>query len=257
MKLFSLVFIYLFVATSAFSQEMKAELNIISPPSILKEGDIVEGILKIWPLENADLNEFKKLENMNLANYFYVTEVENVEVSANNADVVEAKVLFIVKRFAEKNQQKFNYQGRLVDIQVPSLNIAPSDKDPEDYYILDQGLIYSNLGKIIISVLLLLLALMLFLKRKAIGHFVQKFKNDPIANSKKKFDEKFSKASTRENYEEIYAKRREWLSLIKELAPAYNDFFKTMEEHQYKELWDAEDLNLVESSFDTIRGSFK
>lgn len=257
MKFFFLIIVYLFLTGSAYSQEIQAEIILITPPPILKEGDIVEGILKVWPLENADLNEFKKIENMTLANALFTTEVESVEVSANNADVIEAKLLFIVKRAAENNQQQLSYKGRIVRIQVPPLKIAQSDKDPEDYYVLDQGLIYSNLVKIVTVLLLIVLIILLFFKRKAIQSLIHKFKYDPIANSKKKIDEKFTKASQREDYEEIYAFRRDWLSLLSEQAPSYNDFFKTMEQHQYKKSWNIEDLNEVKNSFEAIRRSFR
>ncbi|MDD4975840.1 MAG: hypothetical protein PHY93_15900 [Bacteriovorax sp.] len=257
MKILPFIMTYLFLAGSAFSQEIQAELSLISPPPVLKEGDIVEGTLKVWPLENADLSEFKKLENMTFANALNITEVENIEVSTNNADVVEAKLLFIVKRAEENTQQQLSYKGRILNIQVPPLKIAPPDKDPEDYYVLDQGVIYSNLGKIITAFVSLLLIITIFFKRKAFQSFIQKFKNDPIADRKKKLDEKFSKAIKREDYEELYAIRREWLNLINEMAPAYDDFFKTMERHQYKKNWNAEDLNEVKSSFEVISRSFK
>jgi hypothetical protein len=257
MKFLSLMFVYLFLIGSAYSQEIQAELNLISPPPILKEGDIVEGILKVWPLENADLNEFKKIENMTLANALFTTEVESVEVSTNNADAIEAKLLFIVKRAAENTQQQLSYKGRIVRIQVPALKIAPPDKDPEDYYVLDQGLIYSNLVKIVTGLLLIILIIVLYFKRKAIQNLIQKFKYDPVASSKKKIDEKFTNAIQREDYEEIYAIRREWLSLLSEQAPSYNDFFKLMEQHQYKKSWNIEDLNEVKNSFEAIRRSFK
>jgi hypothetical protein len=257
MKVLSLIITYLFLMACAFSQEIQAELSLISPPPTLKEGDIVEGTLKIWPLENADLGEFKKLENMTFANALYTTEVESIEASANNADVVEAKLLFIVKRASENTQQQLSYKGRIVNIQTPSLKIAPPDKDPEDYYVLDQGLIYSNLGKTITTILLVLLSLTVFFKRKDLQRFVQKFKNDPIAKRKKKISDKFNMAIKREEYEEIYAIRREWLNLINEPSAAYEDFFKTMEQHQYKKKWSDEDLSEVKNSFEVIRRSFK
>ena len=62
---------------------------------------------------------------------------------------------------------------------------------------------------------------------------------------------------SREDFEEIYILRKEWLKLIKEQAPAYQDFFKTLNQYQYKKEWGSEELREVSDSFDVIRWSFK
>jgi hypothetical protein len=257
MKIFFSIIVYLLLIASAFSEDLKAELNLISPPAILKEGDIIEGILKVWPLENPDFNEFSKLESLTLGNSLFVSDIVNVEKSENNSDVIEVKLLFIVKRTAENNLQPLTYKEHVVNIQMPSLQVAPSDKDPEDYYVLDQGTMYSNLGKIIIGLISIMVLLVLFFKRKVIQKFISKFKNDPIADAKKKLDQQFSEALKREDYEKIYAQRNVWLSYIKELTPGYNNFFKIMEEHQYKNTWKMEELEEVRNSFGAISRSFK
>lgn len=256
MKLFAFVIFYIFIVTSSLAEEIRAELSLISPPSILKEGDIVEGILKVWPVENADLNEFKKIESTTLAGALYITEVENVGVSINNADVVEAKLLLIVKRFAEKAPQEFIYQGKSISIQVPPLNIAPSEKSSGEYYVMDQGTFYSNLGKIIAGLALIALLLFMILKRKKLLSYMRRFKSDPIALARKRFNEQFMRANIREDYEKIYALRREWLSLITE-SHAINNFFEVMLKHQYRKSWTDEDSEEVRKAFDYIRGSFR
>jgi hypothetical protein len=257
MKIFSFVIVYLLLSANAFSEDLKAELSLVSPSAVLKEGDIVEGILKVWPLESADLNEFDKLESLTLGNSLFVSEVENVEKSANNSDVVEVKLLFVVKRTAENSLQSLTYKEHVVNIQMPSIQIAPSDKDPEDYYVLDQGTIYSNLGKILIGLISILGILIIFFKRNAILKFLSKFQNDPVAEAKKKLDHQFGEALKREDYEKIYAQRNIWLNYIKENTSDFDIFFKKMEEHQYKKTWRLEELEEVRTSFSAISRSFK
>ena len=248
---------YLLFSGNLFSQEIRAELSLITPPSVIREGDIIEGVVKVWPLENADLSEFNKLDNKTLGNALYVTEVESVEVSTNNADVVEAKLLFIVKRAAENTQDSFTYKGHVLNIQTPPLKIEPSDKDPEDYYVLEQNVAFSKTGKTILVLFLIGLSIFLILKRKALMSFFQKFKHDPVATSRARFADKFIKANRREEYEEIYSLRKEWQALIVESPSTVLEFLKTMEQHQYKKTWDTENLNEVKISFDYIRRSFK
>ena len=162
MKILSFIILYLFFSTAAFTQEIHAELSLNSPPQILKEGDVLEGVLKVWPLENADLNEFKKLEETTFGEGLYIEEVSSVAPSPNNADVVEAKILLVVKKSEEKLQQ-INYKGRLINIQLPDIKIADSGKPSEGYFVLDQGTIYSNMTKIITLVVLIILLVLVIL----------------------------------------------------------------------------------------------
>ena len=257
MKLLILIFSLLILTSSALAQEIQAELNIISAPPTLKEGDVVEGVLKVWPLENANLDEFKKLENTTLGNLFFITEVMGVEASPNNSEVSEAKVLIIIKKTDNNSRQPLVLREKSINLNLPSIAFTAGDKKVTDYYVLDQGVIYSNLGLIIISLFILLLVLILFFKRKSLLIFVKKFKQDALSNYKKAIELKFTTATKREDFEEIYATRKEWLSLIKEVNPRYDDFFSTMEKHQYKKSWGSDELLEVKNSFEFIRRSFK
>lgn len=257
MKSLSVIIFFVFLSLNLFASDIQAELQLISAPELLKEGDIVEGVLKVWPIEEMDPSEFKKLESMFLANSLYVSGVESVDVSANNADVVETKVLLIVKRSKENISSNLDYKGQMITIRMPQLKIEASSKEPEDYYIMNQGFVSSIMAKIIVLIILIALFLMAVWKRKYIKELIQKFKNDPVMVATKKYNKIFLETANREDYEKIYADRKDWLVLIKVQAPAYNEFFKTMEMHQYKEEWGAEELSEVRDSFDVIRGSFK
>jgi hypothetical protein len=257
MKIFFILIILNFFSLIAFSEEIHVELGLISPPALLKEGDVVEGLLKMWPLENADLNEFKKLEGLSLAGALYVADVESVNPSPNNADVVEAKLVIIVKRSKEASAQALSYKGNIYSILTPSLNLAPSEKETDQYFVLDQGLIHSRKLQIIIGLIFLALIIGLYLKRKSLLAKIRGFKEDPIASKKLKFDGQFTSAQNREDYESIYAHRGEWLSLINVVTTGYLNFFSIMELHQYKKFWNQDELKEVENSFDVIRRSFK
>ena len=247
----------LLIHSKVFSEEIHAELSFISPPTIFKEGDVIEGVLKVWPLENADLNEFKKLDGVTLAEAFYVSEIESSEVSANNADVIEAKLLFIVKRSKDKSFQMLDYKGHLINIQIPVFTLAPAEKDPEGYFVLEQRMLRSNLVIVVCLIIFAILITALVVKKQSIKEFFKKIKIDPEKLQKKNFNQLFSSARKREDYESIYAQRNIWIGLVKVMAPVYLEFFKIMELHQYKKEWNEEDLREIERCFDIIRGSFK
>lgn len=248
---------FLFISISVNGAEIQAELNLTSAPEILQEGDLVEAILKVWPVENGELSEFRDLDNKMLGNALLVSDVESVGVSANNADVIEVKLLLIVKRSGENTSQTLIYKGQPVLIQIPPLKIEASDKDPEDYFVMDQGILRTHLNKIILGSVLLLLILIVIWKKNSLKNFFKKFKADPVAAEKKNFHELFQRASTRNEYERIYATKSGWMKLIVVQSESYKEFFATMEQHQYKKSWGSVELQEVKSAFDVIRGSFK
>jgi len=256
MRIFFLIIFSMILAFNAFSQEIKAELILISPPSVLKEGDVIEGVLRVWPLENSNIEEFKKIENKTLADFYYISEVEKVEPSINNSEVAEARVLIIVKHSDGKDQQPLTFRDKVINIIPPQLSIAKAAKASGEYFVMNQEMPYSNLITIALVVLLISLIVMAFYKRNSIQKLFMKLRKDSTSVYIKKLKDKFTYASKREDFEEIYAIRKEWLHLIKTPMDNYAHFFKVMELHQYKKTWNSEELVEVKNSFDPIRGSF-
>ncbi len=257
MKILSALLLCLLVSLSAVAAELQAEFNFNSDVTKIKEGDLVEGTLKVWPIENVDPGEFKKLENTTLFNSLAVIQVHSVEPSANNADVTEVKALFLAKAAKEQSLSQINYKGQFVTVQAPGFKVEPLGNKSQDFYVEDQALSYSNAQKIILAILLVVIVLGAIWKREKIKEFIGRFSKNPVKLGRRKYNQIFSKAAKREDYEEIYAQRKEWLAFIEVKAPAYNEFFKIMNQHQYKRSWGKEELSDVQASFDIIRGSFK
>lgn len=255
-RLFLILF---FVATwsCSFAAELKADFTLSGEVSAVKEGDLVEATLKLWPIENIDAGEFYKLQNVLLFNSFQVIQLQSVEPSANNADVVEVKGTFIVRASKNMSAYVLNYKGQSVTVSPPMVKIIPLDKKAEDYFILDQSLSLSQYQLIVFFIVLLLIALAAFIKREKIMAVIKGLRKDPQAQAIKYFNDKFSRASTREEYEEIYAKKNDWIPLLKERPLVYKEFFDVMNQHQYKARWGSEELQEVKNIFDIIRGSFK
>lgn len=249
--------LFLFTVVSSAFAELKGEFTLGGQVSTIKEGDLVEGTLKIWPLENPEVSEFTKYHNSLLFNGLQLIQIQSVEPSANNADVIELKGTFIARAAKYLSSFEFNYKGQTVNIESPSLKIIPLEKKSDDFIILDQSLslsyyqVYFILGLIIASLIIALI------KREKILKWVKGLKSDPRSLAIKHFREKFQKASTREDFEEIYARKNEWLPLLEERPSVYNEFFSVMNQHQYKPSWGSEELREVKDIFDMIRGSFK
>lgn len=252
MKFFTILFFSFFLISVTVRAEIKAELGLSSSSQVYKEGDLVEGTLKIWPVENADLEQFKKLENTGLGSSLLIAEVESAGVSPNNADVVELKLLFIVRPQKEASSS-INYNGQSVVVNLPQVQVQEIKKE-KDFIVLDQGAFNSPFIFILISAGVLALILLAVWQRKRI---VGLFSKDPKAMMIKKFDRLFQEAQLRSDFEKVYALKKEWLPLLKIKGLAHEEFFKIMEEHQYKKEWGEKEISEVRKSFDFIRGSFK
>ena len=254
---FILVIVLIVSCCRVWAIEPRAQLNILTEETTLKEGDIVEGVLKIWPLENVDFGEFTKLQNSIMANSYYVSEIEKSSLSENNADVVEIKMLLIVKPVKEAIAKSIAYKGHAIEIQAPEIKIASFGSLSKDYFIVDQSVSKSHLVLVLVGIVILFLLLIVFIFRSKIKIYLNKFQKDPKAQLLTKYREMFLDAKLRQDYELIYMKRMEWLTLLPIQTAACNDFFSTMEKHQYKKEWSVEELNEVEAFFDYLRGSFK
>jgi hypothetical protein len=257
MKFLSHLFFIIVFSFNVFGAEIEAELHLIPEVNILKEGDLVTGLIKIWPIENADLAEFRQIENMTFANILTVTSVESLEISPNNADVIEVKVLMIAKQLEASEATPLTYKGQVIQLKVQPLKVEDSGKKSEDYFIMDQGIISSYLGIVIAGFIFFTLFVTALLKRKEIKKYIQNFRSNPTLIAMKKYNEMFMNAKSRVDYEGIYASQKDWLTLVKVQAPAYFEFFKIMEQHQYKKHWTEDELSEVSTCFDVIRGSFK
>lgn len=257
-----IVFLTLFTFLAAlFSPvtiaELKGDFSLNSSQNLVKEGDLLEGTLRLWPVENPDSAEFAKLLNTKLFNTLQLIQIFSVEPSSNNADVLEMKGLFIVHASKYLTTYEMKYKNEIVPIEAPSLKVSALENKAQDFFILDQPLNLSHYRVYILGGLVLLVLLVAVVKRKKLAQLLKGVKKDPRAEAIRVFREKFQNASTREDFERIYATKDEWLPLLPVHTSAYNEFFSVMNQHQYKPAWGSEELREVKNIFDIIRGSFK
>lgn len=249
----------IFLVYSCFvsAVEIQSEFSLDTNVSSVVEGDLVQATLKVWPLESADKSEFSKLQNSLMFNSFQLIQIQSIEPSSNNADVIELKGTFIIRASKYLTTFQLNYHGQIIPVEPPRIKVVPLGKKAEDFFVLEQSLSYSHFKKILFLSLLGLIILMALIKRKKIIHLIRGYKKDPRAEAIKYFDNKFLKASNRAEFEEIYAKRNEWMPLLKIQTSAYKEFFSVINQHQYKPVWTNGELKEVQSVFDVIRRSFK
>lgn len=254
-KIISFLIIALFsinLAFAAINSEFLPSQNL----SDAKEGDIVEATIRFWPIENADLNQFKKLEKATLFNALYLAQIMSLAPSPNNADVVELKGLFIIKSAKVEPIYAFKYNEELIEVRANNVKVKALGDKSQDFYVLDQSLDSSKLW-MILSAIAALLVILAVVKRKALKEFILNLRPDQVKKTRKKYDEIFRVASKREDFEKLYREKDLWLNALVDKAPAHLEFLKVLNQHQYKKDWSNDDLSEVRTSFDIIRRSFE
>ena len=122
------------ISTQVWGQVINSEFKPTHELSQVKEGDLIEITLKFWPIENADLAQFRKLEKSIFFNAFYLAQVISLDLSPNNADVVELKGLFVVKSAKPQTLYVIKYNDAPIEMRIEGLKIQELKEKSQNYY---------------------------------------------------------------------------------------------------------------------------
>lgn len=245
-----LITLLLTLSFSAWS--MNAELSPVST-SPIKEGDIIEAVLRVWPVEEANETQLRSLEGKNLFTSLYLFKINSIAPSINNADVIELNGTFIVKGPSISPSQFIDMGTEAVEVKWKGPAIQALTQKTKDFFVLNQSTVSSYFW-LIVGIILLVFILTAILFRKKIFGFLRK--NQKPEYTPDYFNKLFTSAGSREDFERIYSLKNYWLPLLKVQTPAHNDFFKVLNQHQYKKHWGADEINETKTSFEMIRRSF-
>ena len=234
MRVLSILIIYLTVMLNTVSaQGVQGEFIPLETTAHVKEGDFFEAIIRVWPIENADMSQFKKLEKTLFFNALFLAQITSVEVSQNNADVVELKGIFIVTSSKVQPLSTFNYNDSLIELKPGGLKVVELQDKTQDFYIMDQSLNKSIVWLILLGILIGLIILVI-IKRKVIKDYLVSLRPGSLKKSQKKYDDLFRRADKRDDYENLYKEKDIWMELLNVKAPAHFEFLKTLNQHQFK-----------------------
>ena len=258
MKKFSVLFIFvIFICANALmAQVPKAEFNFSTAMAKLPEGELLEGVIKIWPLENADLEEFKSLQGQSFMNSLELLDLQSVAVSENNADVVEIKGLFVVSKKGSPSLTQIPYKGQFISISPLPFEVEKLRENQKDYFIMSQSLTKEILLKIIAIVAAAFTLIAMVWKRKDIINFIKNKNQTQDVNWYQVYKERFLNARERHEIEALYAAKKEWMNLGEIPLTGLEEFSRVMELHQYKKEWGEVEQSEVRASLEVIRRSF-
>lgn len=252
----SIVLITFLFSSPLYAQATKAEFYFQTNQSRLPEGELLEGTIKIWPIENADLEEFKKLQGQSFMNSLELLDLQSVSVSENNADVVEIKGLFVASKKGSPSLTQIPYKGQFITISPLSFSVESIKEGAKDYFIMSQSLTKDILFKIISAVVAAFALIALWWKRKEIWAVFKNQKKDQNINWYEVYKERFMAANERVEIESLYAAKKEWINLSERPLSGVEEFSRVMEMHQYKKEWNVEEENEVKASLEVVRRSF-
>ena len=177
--------------TTAFAQAIQGEFIPSLNVSKIKEGDIFEATIRVWPIENVDLTQFQKLEKTLLFKSLYMAQITNLGISQNNSDVVELSAIFIAKSAKPMPVFSFKYNDSPIEIQLGGLVVNELRDQSQDFYILNQSL-NKSMTWTVVFIIVLILVVLVFIKRRSIQEHINGFKSNSEKKSKKKSKKKIA-----------------------------------------------------------------
>ncbi len=257
MKIVTPLILMLGLVTSLFAVDLSTvntELQF-DKSAQYKEGDIIPARLQIWPVDDQE-----KKFNIKVGTYiddaFYVADIVSQKRSENNADVVQIELLLVLVQVPKNEKLTIDLgEGKInvahgikatgTEVKQPALVMF--NQESEGFGL--GGAVWSMivLGLIVLGLALFKLVLMYMVKTKQ-EREKEKFK--------KYWAEKFNNVEGRSDFEVVYGRKKEWLRLVKLQTPPLVEFFRVMEDVQYKKEWSEDDREIVKETFDNIRGIF-
>lgn len=258
MKLIILMTFFLLSSPLLSAGDVQGRFEIEGEKKDLVEGDFFHFRLMIWPLSytinSGIVNSIKKDYYLS---FFKVVKIVETKKSENNSDVLVIRGSAILyKVFEKRDFYLWSYKdiNIPVEIKVGELKENKSDtkkmiffETPGDEFDNDNWRLYLA---IFISVLILVVFLLRYIKRKK----MKLKKEEELESERSAWAEKFTNASTREDYENIYKTRHLWIKQVGgRETPLMADFYETINKHQFKERIDDDDLDEISVSFNQIR----
>ncbi len=221
--------------------------------SNLKEGDIFDAKIYIWPIkkDEENLKFFDSYEGNFFLSNFYVVRVQNKSFSVNNEEVLDIDAILVLNKDIKENIQEFKLGDKLVKFEIKSISSKTTPMDTKKFILWDQNIKpykKSNYLFYLLIGLLLIGTVFLFFKIKS-------KKANNYDSTKNLWKEKFYKAKNRNDFEYIYFMRKSWMPFIKEKEA--NLFFKVLNNLQYRKSWTKDNLLEVQKKFNLLKRSFE
>ena len=258
-KLLSIYIIIFFSLYTPLVMANSAILRLTPEKNILHKGDVYKGILEIHPVEEKQRTDFFSLSGKEIDKKIKILKIYKIVPNANNIDVLEVHGLFA-------NINTFNpLEPLLLKSATTESPLRVKTSKVLDTKVTAKSLTIINQNKkslpwkttTIVLVLLIMIMSAYFIIKAYVIKSAKKIRAMKEKENIQKWNTYFQQANSREEFEHIFDRKKEWGKLITVQTPPIVEFKRIMLEHQYKEEWSKNEFQDVKFSFDNIKGIFE
>ena len=258
--LLGLIIILKLLITSSLGYEIKAEFENRSTSAEVIEGQAFDVYIKIWPFGNEDLKYVKEsLEGKAFLDFFYIAKVYSVSYSKNNEEVMEISAKAILKKFyVPRSFYIWSYKSLTIPFNL--INIKPIKNPNGKEFIIANQNYNSLLSKKNNNQVYIIIAFFITfcLAGYILAKVLKKRKLEKQLSIKRvAWSNLFINAESRNELENIYLQKKEWIEFVGGETPPILHFITTINAIQFKENWSDFEQLQVSDSFDEIRGMFE
>lgn len=241
------------------------------------EGEIFDAVITIRPPRDSDFRAqaFREIEGRTISDSLYIADVKEVRKMRslnddndndddNSRHAFQVSIMAVLRK-APPPSTLYNLKidGHNIVLKIKNINFKKRGaSEPLGFVVYDQDGRLSFLNKrlyafYIVSSLTFASLAFLILYKKIIynrkNNLLKKIDNEKLSM----WSKKFLNARSRDNFEEVYFKKDEWMGFVKDRKSLVDFFLNKINEHQYKEEWSSEELDEVENSFSKIKQILK
>jgi hypothetical protein len=250
-------FLLIFYSASIFANDtLRAQLAPLNGEKItISQGEPFKGQLRIWPILIEDVNSFLSLEETEIMNVFYLSEILSIKKSKNNLDVVTIDGIFVLtKPFKQSEILNWNYKALNIPFKLIDIEVNPKGYQLKgmslfsNNFKLDGGFNWKYFFVTLISIMLL--AMVGFIITKYLKKKKRKAEFEVKINHWKEI---LKNSNARVDFESLYKKRIELKKIIKgNNEKDLDDFFLIVNKYQYKKDWSTDELEELSNELNKI-----
>lgn len=233
----------------------------------LKLGDSFDATIEIWPKDLIPFPQIEDFTSKTILNLFYINNIKNIITSENNPDVIVINAnMVLIKNFSDFNYHILKLRDKEISTFIENnVKIIYDTKDKGNITFDDFKYFEINITNprdldqtriiVLISIaILFLLSIIIYFSIIGINFYQNKI---TYRNSILYWQDLFEKKTLkRDDFELIYAKKTEWIPLVKNYLKHKENidkFLSNLNLHQYKKNWDQHVYNEVTGTFEGIR----
>lgn len=244
-----LIFIFLMLSFLVKAQE-ETKLLIEGPESVIHIGDVERFNLTLWPIDDLKEINIKSLEGRRIGESLAVISVDRPAVSSNNEQAIETKMtaVFVSSDELPESLSLGNKQVELLKRSIETTGEVDSIKEL-NIFARDEASSRTWLWLVMAMIVLaaVTLSFLVLKKSKKLRRLKEKRENEDFWKTKLKA------AQSREEIEEVYAKRKKWIEALSPPSAALAKFCDQIEEVQYKRQWTEDEFREVTQGLNELR----